>query len=206
MKKTLILTLIILVSLSLGILIGTKIKKTSVPQGSPANTENTYQAGWDAAKARLAQSPMGRIASSGMEIKNISGSISKIDGNKLTVKIALLDPLSDPALDVRTIDVDANTKFSLNVQKDPAQFQKEMQDFQDKMKTRQAADQSQPQAPIVPPMPFDQKSINLSDLKVDQQISIVAGQDIKNTKEFVATEVNVQEAIPAPAPAPVETK
>jgi len=45
-----------------------------------------------------------------------------------------LKPLADPDLDIRIITVDANTKISLAVQKDPAQYQKELQDFQDKMK------------------------------------------------------------------------
>jgi len=193
-KKISIAAIIAIVFLGLGIFIGIKISKKPIPQGAATNAENTYQAGWDAAKARLSQSPMGRIIPEGMEIRNISGSIQKIEGNKVIVKINLTDPLSDPALDIRIVTIDSNTKISLNAQKDPAQFQKDMQEFQDKMKAQQGqVDASVQQAPLFPPMSFEQKEIKISDLKENQQVSVIANENIKDKKEFIAAEINAEE-------------
>lgn len=191
MKKITGNILIALVLLGLGIFVGTRIpRKISTPKGGQTDS---YQAGWNAAKERLAQSPIGGVmVSQATEVKTISGSIQKIEGDKITVKINLTDPLSDPNLDTRTITVNSSTKIVLSVPKSQEQIQKDMADFQEKMKSQTQID---PANPILPPMPFEKKEIKISDLKVDQQISITANENIKDKKEFVASEIGVQEAV-----------
>ena len=172
-----------------------------------ANQNNSFQSGWDAAKERLSQSHMGMVIPAGTEIKNISGTIQKIDGNKLTLKINPLEPLSDPNLDTRIITVDSSTKIILAVQRDQALFQKEMQDFQDKMKQPPVqTDPSQLPTQILSPKSYDNRDINLADLKENQQIAVSANENIKDKQEFTAVQIDVQDAAPAsgsvPVPAP----
>ena len=200
MKKNAAIVIIILVSISLGILIGTKIKKTPVPQGAPTNTQNTYQAGWDAAREKIAKSPQGMMIQSSAETKSISGTVQKIDGNKIIIKALLIDPLADQNLETRIIDVDSNTKIVINTQKDSAQFQKEMQAFQESMKNQASVDQTTPREPIMPPTPFEQKEIKVSDLKENQQISVTANDVIGDKNEFAAAMITAQENSVVPAP------
>ena len=120
-KKILAGIIIAIVFLWLGIFIGTKIIKKAVTQCATVKAGDTYQAGWDAAKKRL-QAYMGTASADAVEVKNVHGTIQKIDSNKLTVKIRPFEPLADQDLDTRIITVDANTKITLAVQKDQAQL------------------------------------------------------------------------------------
>jgi len=198
LQKTKIIAIIVLVLVFLvGMFIGTKLsRKVATTSG---NQPDTFQAGWDAAKARLSQSPLGMSIPAGREIKDISGTIQKINGNQLTVKINPLEPLADPTLDTRVVTVDSNTKITLSTPKDPTEFQKEVQDFQDKVKQQQQETQtnpSAPQTPITPPISYNKKNIGLLDLKINQQVEITASADIKDAKEFTATQIDAQEVTP----------
>ena len=95
-KKILIHIIAVVVIFAIGLFTGIKIPRKIVT--STGNQNNSFQSGWDAAKERLSQSHMGMVIPAGTEIKNISGTIQKIDGNKLTLKINPLEPLSDPNL------------------------------------------------------------------------------------------------------------
>lgn len=220
-RQTTIAIILIIIFFAFGFGAGFQIanKKNAAANIKPDN--DTYQAGWNAAKARLNQSLMGMAIPAGAEINNVNGIIQKIDGNKITVKINPLEPLADPDLDIRIITIDANTKINLTVQKNEAQFQKEMQEFQDMLMKNQNNSTQAPvpimppistdptQAPITPPMSFEIKNINSSELEVNQQVLITSSENIKDKKEFTAIQIDAQEnsvTIPGNSPVPPITR
>ena len=188
MKKTFLLILAFILVFALGVFAGSKIKKGKTPQG----VENSYQAGWDAAKQRIEQTGLGGPKMDNIEIKTISGTIEKIESNKITIKAMPLGALSDPALDSRIITVSNDTKIFQLTQKDPAQLQKEMDEFQSKMKALEE-NKEQSTENITPVQPQDKKQVQLSDLKVGQQVSITSTENIKDKKEFAASEISIME-------------
>ncbi len=199
-KKALtIMIFLLLLFFGAGMFVGLKIKsKSSVP----GNQADNYQAGWDAAKKQLEKKGIG-VLPGGMEIKNLSGTIDKISGNTITIKnVSSPDPLSDSSLDTRTVQVSSNTKFYQLVQKDSVEYQKEMTDFQNKMQ-EQMKNPSPTAQPITPPMPQDKKEITLSNLKEGQNITVVSDGDIKDKKEFSATEIAVQPDLNQLSPMPM---
>jgi len=190
-----------LIFFSLGYLIGSA--KVS-PTGKLAISANTFQAGWEAAKKRLADSgfaaPMANL-----EINNVSGQVTAIQDNAITLKIRPLEPLADPSLDERIVKVDANTKIYTLEQKDQAEYQKEMADFDKKMQEQLKNPPKPGETPaaaagaIMPPEFFVKKEASISDIKVGMNINVIAAdKDIKNTKQFSAAEINLQ---PAPVTA-----
>lgn len=194
-----------LIFFSLGYLIGSA--KVS-PTGKLAISANTFQAGWEAAKKRLADSgfaaPMANL-----EINNVSGQVTAIQDNAITLKIRPLEPLADPSLDERIVKVDANTKIYTLEQKDQAQYQKEMEDFNKKMQEQLKNPPKPGQAPIPPvgdvgpPEFFVKKEASISDIKVGMNINVIAAdKDIKNAKQFSAAEINLQ-PVPVMTPAAV---
>ncbi len=208
MSKKLINTIIIILVFVIGLVLGLIIrpKQSSAPTGS----QNTYQAGWNAAEQKLVQSGMVPGLNSNIPIKSLSGTVEKIDGNKLTVKTVPLNPLADSSLDERIVDVDSSTKIFQMTQKDPQEYQKEMAAFQKTMQSQTQAqisntanktNSAKPQT-ATPPMPFDKKQISLSDLKAGMQISITSSIDIKTAQEFTATEIDIQPTISQSTPAP----
>jgi len=190
-----------LIFFSLGYLIGSA--KVS-PTGKLAIGANTFQAGWEAAKKRLADSgfaaPMANL-----EINNVSGQVTAIQDNAITLKIRPLEPLADPSLDERIVKVDANTKIYTLEQKDQAQYQSEMAEFNKKMQEQLKTPPQPGQAPIspadaiMPPEFFIKKEASISDIKIGITVNVVAAdKDIKNAKQFTAAEISLQ-------PAPVMT-
>jgi len=207
MKPTIIISLIVaLVFFSLGYFLR-DIKVNPIGQLTK-ETNNTYQDGWDAAKKRLVDS--GFIpATSNFEIKNVSGQVIAVQGDAVILKIAPLEPLADSNLDERIVKIDAGTKIYALEQKDPAQYQSEMAEFNKKMQEQLKNPPKPDQAPsnIVLPEFFIKKEISLSDIKVGEKINVTAtDKDIKNTKQFSAAEITIQPtsvtAVPTGTPLP----
>ena len=168
--------------------------------------ENTFQAGWNAAKERLVETNfMPMVGMEEMEIKSVSGNVQKIEGNKIALKIQPLEPLADPELDIRIIDV-SNAKFYQSVQKDEEQYQKEMEEFDRKTQAQMndmemnagtssesiISPEMNDSEPIMFPDMFVKQEVSLNNIQVDQQISVMVNEDIKDKKEFKAIEINIQ--------------
>ncbi len=147
--------------------------------------QNTFQAGWSAAKQRLAEF-MPPLTQG--EIKSLSGQVQKIEGSKISLKIRPLEPLADPALDNRLAETDNNTKIYKLVQKDAAEYQKEMKEFTKKME-EQMKNPSERPAPLMPPEMYAKKESALSALKAGDQITVIAQENIREKREFKAVEI-----------------
>jgi len=162
MKNSIIISLIVaLVFFTLGYALGASLSpktggKTSSFLSGLSTGANTFQAGWDAAKKRLADSGFGAPMAN-LEIKNLTGQVTAVKDNAITIKISPLEPLADPSLDQRIVKVDANTKIYVLVQKDQALYQKEMEEFNRKMQVQAKNPPKPGQAPdatagaIMPP-------------------------------------------------------
>lgn len=214
-KNIIVLLLAVAIALGVGVYLGTSFVSPN-GTGQMAKilpSQNNYQAGWDAAKKRLADS--GTIPMMGnLEIKNISGEVTVVKGNSITLKIRPLEPLADPSLDERIVQVDNNTKITILAQKDQKEYQSEMAEFQKKMQEQMKNPPALVQVPtspasaIMPPELFVKKEASLSDIKVGATLNVIAtDKDIKNTKQFSATEIGIQPTLmmAPPAGAPLST-
>lgn len=170
--------------LVIGIVIG---KRFSNEASVPADNlqQKYFQAGWDAAKAKLEK------ISSEIFIPNkatddvIVGVIHQIDNNKLTVAISSPDPLGDPKpAEFKTITVADSTKITVSEPQDQEAIKKKMQEGN------------------LDPMAMlpKYKEAKLSDLKVNQFIIVSAPLGSKNQSEFTANEIkaNYVEAAAVP--------
>jgi hypothetical protein len=182
MKQTIVISIIVAF---LFFTLGYFVRSTLTPsQGS-----NTFQAGWDAAKKRLAETNFVPMVERG-EVSSIFGTVKAINGNKITLTIRPLEPLANPALDERIITVDSNTKISGTEQKDPQTWQKEMEDFQKNMQERMDNKDLAGQR-LEPPTPtYEKKEITLASIKTGDIITVTAKENIKDKKEFIATEIS----------------
>ncbi|MFH1255015.1 MAG: hypothetical protein V1667_00880 [bacterium] len=170
--------------------------------------DNTFQAGWQAAKDRLKQSSFMPMMNENMEISSVSGEVKEVQDNQISIKINPLEPLADPELDNRIIELDNNTKIYQLSQKDQAQYQKESEDFEQKMK-QQMEKMVKPEEmpavsanPITPPDMFVKKEIKAQDIAIGSQANVIAVEkDIKNAKKFIAAEITIQPSAPMAMPA-----
>ncbi|MFH1523064.1 MAG: hypothetical protein ABIE43_04590 [Patescibacteria group bacterium] len=202
--KQLFITILVtsLVFTSIGYIGASNFNLCNLTQGDTKTVpigQNTYQAGWEAAKKRLAETGYATGMVNEMEIKSIHGQVKKVEGNKITLKIRPLEPLADPGLDTRIITVDNQTKITMQEQKDNEEYRKEMEDYSLKMQANNEAmmktEPGQASAPPtdmpMPPTMYTTKTGSISDIKKDANITVIAANNIKNEKEFTATEINL---------------
>lgn len=154
---------------------------------SPSKVEgDTYQAGFDAAKKLVQNSPLGGMIISQNDIRSFSGTVTAINGNRISVRgQASSDPFADPSLNNRTVLITKDTKIFTFTLKDAKTMEAEMSAF---MKG------SDKKGSVVPPIPPSMSTLTQSDIssiKVESNISVTTTENIKTLKEFSATEVRV---------------
>ena len=116
-------------------------------------------------------------------VKEIAGTISRIESNKIFIKTTPLNPLDDPNLDERTVLVNSTTKIYQYVKKDEQAYQQELRDF------NRDFDNSNLNA--VPPEMYYKKDITISDLQVGQNVYVTTDIDIQKKKLFNALEITI---------------
>ena len=160
---------------------------------APVGTENTYQAGFDAAKKLVEESTLGNMMRTPDDIRTFSGTVTKVEGNNVTVHGQIsMDPFADPALLDRTIIITNDTKIFKLSQKDMKTFQAEIDAFA--KKTQKATSGNIP--PILPPEAFIRTPSDIAGITAGSQINITAVENIKTMKEFSASEIQIQESLP----------
>jgi len=160
-----------------------------------AITAGEYQAGWNAAEQRLIETGFAPMMGMGdTEIKTVMGTIQEVNNDKIILKIFPLEPLADSSLDIRVVEI-ANAKIYKFIEKDQEQFQKEMKEFDAKMEKQvenfnpEVVDMSEP---LMPPDMFTKQLVSLNDIKVGQQLTVETNTDIKEVKQFKASEIAIQ--------------
>ena len=152
--------------------------------------DDTFQAGWDAAKQRLAESGF-MPAMGDMEIVSVTGEVIEVQGSKISLKINPLEPLADPELDNRIVEIDENTKIYQLIQRDQAEYQKEMEEF-DRIMMEQMENPEAMAELGQYPEPYTKEEASLDDIQVGQLISVEAQENIKDIKQFKAIEITVR--------------
>ena len=142
------------------------------------------------------------------EIRALSGAIQEIKNNTIFLKSGASSNPFEELPSVREVVVTDNTKIIKQEPKDPKLLQKEMTDYQ---KTFEEA-QKEPSATTIfptPPMPFVEEEITIAELKVGDQITVEANENIKTATRFEATRIVLQQspaaaivASPTPEPTP----
>lgn len=176
--------LVFIVAFMLGTFVGPKMFSTR--NSSNSLTANTYDAGWNAAKKRLAESELAPMFSA-QDTQSVRGSVEALNGARMSVRIRPLEPLADPALDQRIVTASDVTKVVRLEQKDLRVFQKEMEDFFENIRKSKNST-----AGLIAPVPFTKIPAQVKDIKVGDYVVVSAGEDIKTVKEFVATEIHVE--------------
>lgn len=197
-----------------------KAEPTSSKAKAPG--QDTFQAGWEAAKKRLIEIGMAPMMMEGEEIKTAKGTVESADGNSISIKIQPMEPLADPKLDKRTVTIDSGTKINLRKMKDykiyeaeTAKYDKKWKEMEEKMMKQQTAadpvaegagdmkiiESTMAEEWSEPPEMYFYQTGQLSDIKVGMQISATADKDIKEAQEFKAVEITV-EVMPEEAIAP----
>lgn len=131
----------------------------------------------------------------------VFGQVKSVSGKVITLSTPTNNPFDESPTE-RQVTVTSATKIVKNEFKSPETMQKEQEAYTKKMSSWKPG--STTEAPPTPPMPFVEKQVSISDIKVGDQINVEAANKIRFVEKFDATKISIQfSAAPAPAPAPV---
>jgi hypothetical protein len=151
-------------------------KKIKMKASSTTSLADQDKACWEQAKQRLKDAGFISNTTSQAEVKSIVGNITAIDNNLITLKTVPLEPLTDPALDVRIIAISNDTKI----------YQMEKVAGTAGKATKSGTNQSANQKINYH---FENKEITLDSLKIGDKISVYSGTNIKDQKNIQAISV-----------------
>lgn len=170
---------------------GTGVTFAYLKQASKNEGTNTYQAGFDAARKLVEESGVGAMFQTSPDIRMVAGTVTKVEGNIISVDIQSVNPFDDGAFTKRTVTITKDTKIVALTQKDPKVMQSEMEAFTKAMQTGKGIAQ-----PATPPEPFTRTPATVADIKVSSFVTVTATENIKTVKEFSASGIEIQQNIP----------
>ncbi|HAS84529.1 MAG TPA: hypothetical protein DCS23_00425 [Candidatus Yonathbacteria bacterium] len=175
-----------------GIIIGAVASFTYFNQAPASIGGGTYQEGFNAAKKLVEESSFGMMLRTPDDTRTLSGTVTSVQGNRITIHTQTMNPFEDPALLDRTIIVTKDTKISKLTTKDPKVMQSETEAF---MKMMQGDNTG---LPTMPPEPFVRAPSDIASIIVGTILNVTATENIKTLKEFTASEIQVQQNMTPP--------
>jgi hypothetical protein len=165
----------------LGILFGVGIMFVYIRQVPQSIGNSGYQQGFDDAKKLVLESPMGMMFSIPNEIYAVSGVVTEVKGNRITIHTESQNPFYDKSFADRVVSINNDTKITKFLPGNNEAFQIEMQAF---MKKIQAGKNSS--TPPTPPIPLI-VIVSVSDIKVGDAVTATTQENIKTVPEFTAS-------------------
>jgi hypothetical protein len=190
MNKNIIILLVIIGLILVfggGFFSGQYLKKCATNECATQDPNDTYQAGWEAAKKALQESGLVSFDQGKNEIKNITGTVVKTNGNIFEVKIIPVEILGAKELEIRNIEVAAETEIIKIINKDSAVFQKEWDAFIQKhpeyLKDPINTDIADAPSGVI------EENGQVSDLTVGSELFVESEEDIRTKKDFIAKKI-----------------
>ena len=150
--------------LLIGILIG--VFADPYLPASFSNSGKGYQAGFAAAKQRVEESSIGNLLRASEDLRSLSGTVTSVAGNRLSLHLSFANPFDDQVLDDRTVLVGTGTKVvKLSI------------------------------VPTKETLPIRQTTetvVDASAIKVGDVLSVMTAENVKILKEFTASEIKIQ--------------
>ena len=171
--------IICLVSSAALLIVGAIVGAYADSYFSVAKTTAAYQSGFDAAKTLVLNSSVGNFFKTPDDVRLLQGTITAIDGNRVTFHVNSMNPFDDPTLADRTALLGASIVITKILPKDPKTYQAELANF---TKAPQGA---------TSPVPFTTVAANVANLGVGTTISVTASENIKTLHEFPAVAIQI---------------
>lgn len=177
-----------LLVLAVAIFIAGSVASTVVDPYLPSvlsNSKKNYQDGFAAARKLVEESSLGNFFKTPDDVRTLSGTVTAVTSEKITMHLTSVNPFDDQSLNDRTVLITADTKIVRLVAKDIEVFQSEMAKF---IATPQSIS-----VPATFPQPYTQVIGNAQDIKAGELLTVTTSENVKTMKEFMASEIQVQE-------------
>ena len=149
------------------------------------------------------------------EVFFLLGKITEIKKSTVEIKAnpVTMNPFEEQGPEKRIITVTEKTKIVSTEEKTPEEMSKEQKEYEKKMKeweakqvkiTPEAPPEEMMEIPMMPmmPEPFKEVELKIGDLKVGDEISVEAKENIKMKQSFEAATIRVSMRMPEPEAMP----
>lgn len=144
---------------------------------SLSNSKKGYKVGFSAARTLVEKSSMGGFFRTKIDVRTISGSVTAVNGNRITIHSnSMGNPFDVPAINSRTISIDTNTKVIQLSIKDS----KTIQVGQSTSTLVTASGES-----------YIETLTDVSSVQVGDILVVTAGENVKSLTEFTSTEIKI---------------
>lgn len=143
-----------------------------------SNTKKAHAQGFVEAKELVQKSPLGKLFPQVEDMRFVSGKVTAINGNKITIHITNNDPFDDSFIADRVVVVASTTKIIKQVAKDRAVFQDELKNSFTKTSG-------------MPAVPNIEIPGTILDIKIGDSISVSVSSNIKKLPTFNADSVTI---------------
>jgi hypothetical protein len=150
----------------------------------------SYKKGWDDAKARL-YTQIGPIATDSAITDMVFGAITKINENKIDIKINSTELLSLPELDNRIVVINNQTKIYQFQMKNDKKYKGELENYYGENNIDANTFIPGPGKQLGPDK-YEQVLVSLENLQSGQLVNIYADKNIKESKSFIAKEIIIK--------------
>lgn len=151
-------------------------------------SNNTSQSGIDVIKKRVEESNFANMPHTTDTVRSLTVEVVSIV-NDSTLQVRTLAILKDQATDERMVTVTKDTKIFSVSMKDPKKFNQEMELFMKQSQEAGATEKAQQ------PDSFVLTSVDISNIKKEDMLTIFASENIGLKKEFIASEIRVHPKI-----------
>ncbi len=128
------------------------------------------------------------------EIFALGGKVIKVKTNSLIIEVPQIHPLENTPTQ-REVILTKETKIVKVVPKSPEKYEKEMKQY--RLKEKELFEKQKKGIAIEkwpsPPEPFEEKEIELKEIKVGDEISVISKEDIKFAKKFEVVKIKLLE-------------
>ncbi|MFA5997257.1 MAG: hypothetical protein WC791_02085 [Candidatus Paceibacterota bacterium] len=146
-----------------------------------------YHKGFASAYKLVTDSQMGLMFKIPDDVRMLSGVVTAVNADSIVIKTRQNSPFEDPAIASRTIVIATDTKITKRSMGDIDAYRTAMDDFMKKMQSGAKSAGTPP----TPPEPVT-TTIALSDIKVDDTVTVSTVDNVAFSKSFPASEVQVQ--------------
>lgn len=152
-----------------------------------------YQIGFATSKKLVEESAMGDFFRTHVisETFSITGKITAIEGNVMTVNMRLLNPYDNLEMSNRKVLIASTTKFMTVRKKAEEAFVREKIAFAKTLAASSTYKESQQDDESFLPQQFVQMTVSSSTLKVGDTVSVIANENIRDSQTFNASKVQI---------------
>lgn len=186
-NKALIAVIAILLAIGvfgLGWYAGSLMAPGGMAIGGDNKDADTFTAGWAAARQRLIDTGFWLPGGEGA-VQAVSGTITAVAGESITVAIQPVEPLADPKYDVRTVQITPETMVYLREIKDAETLD---QEFAAYWKAVEAGETD-----LDTVVPYRTVPADATVLTADARITAYADENIAEAESFTATRIEVEQ-------------